>query len=173
MGLLLFIQRSPILRENRKIQIYYKNRPVFCILTALSCLFTSINLINIDTQPFCYFPSCKYFRFVKLSPGNVHGFWVQVSAEQHDYFLQQEGTSAAGYKVDLTTLKYNAEFRLFLKVLSIIRRVLNGPVPRKSCSERDRESLANLTCFGEFSSNPIFSNSKKKALFVQKLNEIG
>ena len=47
-----------------------------------------------------------------------------------------------------------------------IRRVLNGPVPGKSCSERDRESLANLTCFGEFSSNPFFSNSKKKALFV-------
>ena len=27
-------------------------------------------------------------------------------------------------------------------------------------NECEPESLANLTCFGEFSSNPIFSNSK-------------
>ena len=42
------------------------------------------------------------------------------------------------------------------------RRVLNRPVPGKSCSERDRESLANLTCFGEFSSNPIFQIPKTR-----------
>ena len=41
------------------------------------------------------------------------------------------------------------------------RMVLNGPVLGKSCFECDRESLANFTGFGEFLSNPFFSNCKK------------
>ena len=45
------------------------------------------------------FQNANNYRFNVSRTGTTQGLWVQLNAKQDDYYLQQIGTSSAGYKV--------------------------------------------------------------------------